>query len=241
MEIQGFVDHFKNKAHRSSLARVHHQIWKLFNQFFIRLDMKPRSWEDRLVLFVQYLIKTDKKSTIIRSYISAIKTTLHQDGVEINENKFLLTALIKAYKLKNNKVHIRIPIHLGLLRLLIKSMDQLCFMQLYLLSLYKALFTTANYGLFRIGELTEGDHILKAIDVHFGENKEKVMFILHSSKTHGPDSYPQIIKLNQIANCQKRLTDCLCPFTFLDEYVKLRKSSQPGEQFFVFRDRSPVQ
>ena len=47
-----------------------------------------------------------------------------------------------------------------------------------------ALFATAYYGLFRVGEITDSQHAVKACDVHIGVNKRKLLFILRTSKTH---------------------------------------------------------
>ena len=56
--------------------------------------------------------------------------------------------------------------------------------QPYLLVLYEAIFCLAYYGLMRIGELTEGDHPIKAKDIHIGVNKDKILLVLYTSKTH---------------------------------------------------------
>ena len=44
--------------------------------------------------------------------------------------------------------------------------------------------------------MTESQHVVKAKDVHIGINKDKLMFVLHSSKTHGKGTKPQIVKIN---------------------------------------------
>ena len=113
------------------------------------------------------------------------------------------------------------------------------------------MFVTSYFGLLRVGELTERDHVIKAKDVHIGKNKNKIMILLHTSKTHWRDSKPQIIKINSVEynpTGQKEMRNNIsnngfCPFQILQEYVGARKSriaSNPDEPFFVFRDRSPV-
>ena len=57
---------------------------------------------------------------------------------------------------------------------------------------------TAYYGLFRIGELTFSEHAVRAKDVHVGTNKKKMLFVLHSSKTHDKGSKPQLIKVTSM-------------------------------------------
>ena len=111
-------------------------------------------------------------------------------------------------------------------------------------------------GMFRIGEVTEGTHAIRAKDVHIGKNKEKLMFILHTSKTHGLDSKPQIVKIsssksllelenkkgkNSTSVLQLNSDNQFCPFSLLRQYVALRRSRRcTSEQFFIFRDRTPV-
>ena len=74
--------------------------------------------------------------------------------------------------------------------------------QPYLVKMYRALFVTAYFGLFRVGELTKSQHMVRACDVHIGTNKRKLMFILRSSKTHGEGDKPQVIKIEAIENAE---------------------------------------
>ena len=88
--------------------------------------------------------------------------------------------------------------------------------QNYIAHLYLALFSTTYYGLFRVGELTDSQHIVKVCDVHIGSNKNKVLFVLRSSKTHGMNMFPQIIKIVS----HKQMADIRwCPFDILREYL----------------------
>ena len=251
-EIQSVVDRLRCQAHRPSTMKNYLCIWRTFNEFFIKLDVKPSEWEDRIVLFVGYLIQNKFKSTSVRSYISAIKAVLLQDGVILNEDKFLLNALTKACRYQNDAVRTRLPIRRPLLDLLISRLSQVFDQQPYLLTLYQALFTTAYYGLFRIGELTKSEHVVKARDVHVALNKMKMMFILRTSKTHWSDTKPQIVKISSepvyntkeliITNRAQLDKSQVCPFTLLQRYVRTRrKAKNYKEQFFVFKDNSPVQ
>ena len=94
--------------------------------------------------------------------------------------------------------------------------------------------------MFRIGELTQSQHVVKTKDVHIGLNKDKLMFVLHSSKTHGKGNKPQIIKIDSVGKLAKgnqSPSNTLCPFTLLKNYVSIRGKYQNNEeQFFVFRD-----
>ena len=228
---------------RRSTRQNYLSVWRSFNDFFLRLDRKPDCWEDRIILFVGYMVDCNKKSTTIRSYLSAIRSILADDGVILNENKCLLNALTKASRLNNSKVRMRLPIHKNLLFMLLKYIPQVFDKQYYLSVLYTAMFSTAYYGLFRVGELTKGSHPILAEDVHIGDNKRKIMFVLHSSKTHSQSNKPQVVKIcgddeywGTQEKCNRR-----CPFKAVTDYAEIRpNSASPTEPFFVFQDRSPV-
>ena len=85
-----------------STKRNYYSVWKNFNAFFVRLDRKPSTWENCLTLYIAYLIDNQKRSQTIRSYISAIRSVLREDGFVLNEDKFLLASLTRACKLKND-------------------------------------------------------------------------------------------------------------------------------------------
>ena len=196
-EMQLIVDKLKGERNRSSTKANYYGIWKKFNEFFIRLDEKPSTWEERLVLFVGYLVNENRKSSTIRSYISAIKSVLKDDGEELCENIYLLKSLTNACKLKNDKVCNRLPIRKGLLNLILAEIPKLFKSdQPYLILLYRTLLITAYFGLFRIGEVTKSIHVILAKDIHIGKNKDKLMFVLHSSKTHWFDVKPQVVKIS---------------------------------------------
>ena len=126
--------------------------------------------------------------------------------------------------------------------MLIKSLPKIykSASQPYLITLYSAMLATAYFGLFRISEITYSPHVVKAVDVHIGLNKKKLMFVLHTSKTHGRDSKPQIIKIKEKGR-ETSTGHAICPFELLKKYLKVRQSRKElQELFFVFRDWSPV-
>ena len=231
--IEQIIESLKNSKHRYSTRKTYRNVWKNFNQFFIRLDRKPNSWEERIVLFVGFLIESKKQSSTIRSYISAIRAVLLADGVQLNENKYLITSLTKACKLKNDKVRTRLPIQKAMLTILIEKVGEVYHSQDYLRIMYQAMFITAYFGLFRVGEITSGDHPVRAVDVHIADNKQKLCFILHSSKTHDQSSPPQLIKISSVektdqpscstAILMSRQEDGFpCPYELMRKYISIR-------------------
>ena len=218
----------------------------IFNQFIVSLDRKPDTWEDRLTLFVEFLINEGRKSTTIRSYISAVKAVLQDIDIELNENRFLLSSLTRACKLINDNVRTRLPIYKALLAVILKETNTLFGDQPYLRVLYRALFTTAYFGLFCVGELTAGEHPVLAADIHIGVNKNKMLFILRTSKTHWKDCEPQKVKITSVPKTKLlkkpgTIANNLYPFLILKEYLALHgPATDITEQFFIFSDGSKV-
>ena len=119
--------------------------------------------------------------------------------------------------------------------------------QYYLACMYKAIFVLAYYGLMRIGELTHGPHVVKAKNLLIAVNKNKILIELDSSKTHGKESLPQRIKISEVSikNCTTNRVRIknrfFCPFKVVRRFMNLRGGYyHEDEQFFVFRDYSPV-
>ena len=114
--------------------------------------------------------------------MSAIKTTLIDDNYDWDQNKVYLNTLTKACRKLNDTVRTRLPIHKTLLELILFELERLFSAQPYLECMYKALFSLYYYGLFRAGELAYGPHQLKAKNVQIATNKNKLLFILYTSK-----------------------------------------------------------
>ena len=83
---------------------------------------------------------------MIRSYVSAIKSTLKADGYAWNDDLLVLESLMKACHLINDTVHIRLPISRNLLEILLFEVDRIFDQQPFLLALFQALYAVAYYG-----------------------------------------------------------------------------------------------
>ena len=116
--------------------------------------------------------------------MSTIKTLLKYDDYYLNENRLLLSTMTQACKKQNDRFRCRLPFQKGLFEMLLFEIDRVWPNQVYLIALYRAIFCLAYYGLMRVGELTQGDHPVKACYIHIGMNKDKIMLVLYTSKTH---------------------------------------------------------
>ena len=89
-------------------------------------------------------------------------------------------------------------------------------------------------------------HAVQARHVHITRNKDKMLFVLFTSKTHTCGDKPQMIKITStpVKIC-KQLTNSImqqqCPLQLLKMYLKCRLPAKSlTEQFFVFSDNSAV-
>ena len=235
---------------QNSTQHNYYCMWKTFNEFVIKLDVKPSSWESKLQLFVGYLINKGSQSQTVKSYISAIKTILMMENIVLNYDSFLLGAVTKACKFKNDRVRNRLPIHQDLLNIILSQVSKHFANkgQLYLGHVYSVLFSAGYYGMLRVGELTSGCHPILVTDVQLAANKKKMMFVLQTSKTHGLYDKPQLVKIKEapdsLKGCLKHSVVDIkhyCPYQLLLTFSKVRLQYKSEiEPFFVFKDRSPV-
>ena len=89
--------------------------------------------------------------------------------------------------------------------------------------------------------MTQSPHVLKATHVNIAQNKNKLLLILYSSKTHGPESPPQQIKITEVDAATRKAKCFFCPFVSTRTYLQLRGGyTDTSEQFYIFGDRAPV-
>ena len=113
--MKGILERLKLRTKRVSTELNYFGIWRKFKDFIIKLDKKPEFWEDRISLYAAYLVDKGVQSSTLRSYYSAIKSVLKDDGYVVNEDKVLLNTLAKACRLVNDHVITRLPIRIRLL------------------------------------------------------------------------------------------------------------------------------
>ena len=88
------------------------------------MDSVPKSWEDRVLLFVEHMIDMGTQSATVKSYKSAIKKILCDDGYQWDDTKVLMGSLTRACKLENDEVKTRLPISGKLLEAMLFELEQ---------------------------------------------------------------------------------------------------------------------
>ena len=243
--MRNILEKLKRQQVRNSTLKAYYSVWKQFNGFLIKLDQIPKFWEDRALLFLAHLIEVKKfQSSSVKSYMSAIKRTLLDDGYPWCDNHIMVNSLTSACKICNDRIHTKLPIHCSLLEIILFELERMFNSQPYLEKLYKAMFALGYYGLMRIGELTMSPHVLRANNLHLAMNKEKMLIVLYTSKMYGEESYPQKIKItsNRSEKSGKYSHRHFCLFTVMRNFIKVRGAEYvtENEEFFIFRDRTPV-
>ena len=106
--------------------------------------------------------------------------------------------------------------------------------------MYRALFALGYYGLFRVGELTYSTHVVKACNVHVGINKQKILVIIYTSKSHSKANIPQKIKITS-NECQNERQELTCPFKLMREFISIQGNFHSfQEPLFIFIDGNLV-
>ena len=238
--MQNILERLKTLKNRDLTNQNYLSIWRQFNKFVLTLDYLPKYWEDWVAMYAASLIQRGLQSATLKSYISAIKSVLIDDNYEWKDERIVVRTLTRACRKINDRVKARFPLHIGLLELLIFQLQKQLDQQPYLLAMYKSFFLLSYYGLFRPGELASGAHPVRAKDVHIGSNKDKILLILYTSKTHGYESRPQQIKI-QAKSHDKPNNRHFCPFKASREFLAIRGNyTNTNDPFFVFCDNSLV-
>ena len=236
-ELLQVIERFQNRRHKKSTKKTYLAIWRKFNEFVIRLDELPKTWEKRIILYIGHLLEQGCQSATIKTYVSAIKAVLEDDGCELELKDLKISSLTRACRLYNDRVKNRLPIKKPLLELILYQVPRVA-TDRYFILLIRTIFILAYYGLLRIGELTAGDHNVKARDIHVAENKNKILIMLFSSKTHGKYSRPQTIKIWSEVDENKL---AFSPFRITNQFMKERGGYLTDEEpLLILHDRTPI-
>lgn len=231
------IEAIKGYAVNPRTRKAYHSVWCRFNAFLIKFDSLPEKWEDRIILFAAYLADSGKASATVKSYVSAIRHVLRFDGIEIADSNFQLATIVRACKLTNDKLTLRMPIQKRMISMILRTIEEYYneMNQPYLSILYKAMVVVGYYGLLRVGELTKGPHGVKANDLMVAKNKNKAVIVLRSSKTLLPGQRPIKIQISPDGN------EDFDPIQIIEEYTATRHKVDSAEEFlFAYRDGKAV-
>lgn len=247
--LERVVQELEVRAVEDSTLATYMVAWHGFCDFYIHLDDKEITWEHRLELYVAYLIIKKAQEATIKSYISGIKYVANLIGIHIDDSKCRFHSLVKAARIKNGKIRIRLPIKLKLLNRMIDELPNIPKLQNqpYLVKLYRAIFASAYYGLLRIGEITGSKHSISSRDVHLAMDRPKVQFRIWTAKNKKRGAWPDDIKIEGLRDCKACFKDSqvrssyrYCPVHLIMQYHSVRPQTPGNVQFFCFQDGRPI-
>ena len=232
------IDGLQHNKNRVTTRKAYHKIWVKFNKFLLKLDHVPEKWEQKVAYYCSYLMDIEcKQSSTLKTYVSAIKSVLAADGYEWDNSLLLMTSLTGTCKLQNDVFRTRLSIQKGLLELVIFQVENLFGTsrnQPYLERLYKTAYILFYYGLLRAGELavTEANHFVKAKDVYCDVESQKILLVLHTSKTHGLNNRPQTIEIG-MKTINKHESYNFSPFEIVNDYIETRGGYYHDDEPFL--------
>ena len=237
-QINQIIERLKSEQFCNSTSQNYLFVWRLFNKFVVSLDYRPKGWESKLALFAAHLVQKGVQSSTLKSYLAAIRSTLKVDGKKIQDDNLELQAIVRACKLENDTLKVRLLIDVKLLEILLFEVKQVFRKDMYLEKMYKAVLLLGYYRLMHVGELTLSPHVLKAKDIHIARNKNKLLIVLYSSKTHSNCNNPQEIK---ITGTMAKKVNFFCPFKAIRSFIDIRGSYlSDDELFFILQGRLPL-
>ena len=186
--LKEIVERLKREQICPRSQRTYHHAWHNFSKFMVRLDERPDTWTDSLVYFTANLIVEGHPKPTIKSYVSAVKHVLQEDGIQLEDNSLALSALLKSTKYTvETGPQLRLPIQWNLVKILCDAINYTFLTkksQPYLALLYRGILMMGYFGLSRIGEMTQGasPHTIKFSDAHFERERRMVVVVLQTSK-----------------------------------------------------------
>lgn len=247
--LERVVQELEVRAVEDSTLATYMAAWHGFNDFYIELDNRDITWEHRLELYVAYLVIQKAQEATIRTYISGIKYVARLIGINIDDSKCRFHALVKAARIKNGKIKMRLPIKLKLLNRMLDEIPRLRKLrnQPYLVKLYRAIFVSAYYGLLRMSELTGSKHAIKSRDMHLAQDRPKIQMRVWTAKNKKRGSWPDDLKIEGLTDCKAcfpnfsgRSSFRYCPIHIIRQFQAVRPHTHGHEQFFCLADGSPI-
>ena len=87
--MQLILKKLKSQSNQKSTVNNYLGIWHRFNDFIMKLNELPKDWEDRVALYVGYMVDQGLQSATIKSYMSATKKYWQMMDINGMTPKFL--------------------------------------------------------------------------------------------------------------------------------------------------------
>jgi len=186
---------------------------------------------NQILIFVAYLHKNGFAPSSIISYVSAIGY-VHRLNNHADPTSCTLVQKVIAGATRIHPPSLqRLPITLVILQRIIMGIDELIYPRYHRL-LLKAMFTTAFFGLFRIGEITMSKHKTVPITMSQVTLSQDMVSIRITDFKHNKNNVPVDVPMT------KHLYKDICPVFNLSQYLLVRGREQGP--LFAFPGMEPV-
>ena len=187
-----------------------------------------------LTEFIAFMSLRGFAPSTARSYMSGISFCCKIKNVTDPTNNFIISKLHNGFHRLHKRIDTRLPITYDILRSIVGALPAICYSS-FEAQLFKAIFSLAFFGFFRIGELVVSNlncdgHALLINDVHI-EGLSALKIALRSSKTD-QQGKGVVLYIPQIGTES-------CPVHNVREYLKLRKRND-CQSFFCHSNNLPV-
>ena len=221
------VDTLRELLH-SSLSeqsrKQYSRAWVVFTEFYTRYqgaDLHLPVSTACIALFISFLCAKGLAPATINSYLSAIAYVHKIKGHYDPTKSFLVEKLLVAVG-RRGQADVRMPISRPLLYELVRALQHTS-PSAYRRSLFGAMFMTAFYGFFRIGELScnskqQVDTVVQFDQVTFLKQSSRVtaVKIVITKFKHNTNNRPFVITI------ESEPSEQFCPVQTLIDYIKLR-------------------
>lgn len=193
-----------------------------FNDFRILYKI-PVTWpipKEQIIWFISYCFEKMYSPKTITSYISGLSFYHKINGWYNISDLFIIRKLLEGCRRMRPSVDCRAPISIKMLQNLCTLLSSVTFNE-YEATLFKALFTTAYFGMFRVGELTvTGSKGCVDVDnVSIRRDGKLVSICLKYTKTNQYGN-PIIVRIP----CEEN--DIICPVCNMKNFLAVRPKVQ---------------
>ena len=167
------------------------------------------------------------------TYISAIRYQHRILNLKDYSSEFTVSKMLESYQRSRSLQDSRLPITYDIFIKICYELNSVCNSQ-YESILFKAAYTLAFFGLFRVGELvySMGTDPLKLSDIqNFKKGKQFQVCLRHSKNNHC--GLPQFIDIAAISSE-------VCPVNAMLEYLHVRPSNAVHNLLYCHQDASPL-
>ena len=186
-----------------------------------------------VVQFVAHMSLAGKAYGTVRTYLAGIAAKHKLNGWGDPTQNYLIQKVMQGFAKTNNHSDSRLPITMGHLQKLIPTLPGVC-TSTYESKLFKAAYTLAFFGFFRVSELLGqgidgkgGRKGLSFSDIHLGQN---LRVNLSGSKTDQANIGQSVLVRCVPCNLE------ICPVKAMRDYVQARGSAD-GDLFVHFGGR----